>query len=65
MISEGVQVPPRPLIKTNHQGNQIFLLVINAAAEEEKKIITIIGAVKLAGVNIHNKTFMSMPGGRP
>ena len=38
LISGGVQVPPRMPTKTNHQGNQRLLLVINAAVDTEEKI---------------------------
>ena len=31
LMSEGVQVPPRPPTETNHQGNQRLPLVRNAA----------------------------------
>ena len=64
-ISEGVQVPPRPPYKTNHQGNQRLPLVRNAAVESEKKITTIKEAVQPAIVSRHPRTFMSMLGGNP
>ena len=41
LLSEGVQVPPRPPTENNHQGNQRLILVIIVAMEAEKKIITI------------------------
>ena len=33
LISEGVQVPPRPPTETNHQGNQRLILVRNVEVE--------------------------------
>ena len=33
LISEGVQVPPRPPTENNHQGNHRLLLVRNAVVE--------------------------------
>ena len=37
LISEGVQVPPRPPTENNHLGNQRLLLVRNAALEAERR----------------------------
>ena len=45
LISEEVQVLPRPPTKTNHQGNHRLPLIINEAAETEKKTRTIKVAV--------------------
>ena len=59
-ISEGVQVPQRIPTETNHQGNQRLLLVINAAAEAEKKTRTIKPAVQPAGGGLRHRTFMRM-----
>ena len=41
LISEGVQVLPRPPTEKNHQWNQRLLLVRNAAVEAENNIWTI------------------------
>ena len=41
LISEGVQVPPRPPTETDNQGNQRLVLVRNASAEAENKTRTI------------------------
>ena len=41
LISEGVQVPPRPPTENNHKGNQRLILVRNTAVEAEKKTRTI------------------------
>ena len=46
LISEGVQVSPRPPTENNHQGNQRLVLVRNAAVKAEKKIRTIKAAVQ-------------------
>ena len=46
LISEDVQVPPRPPTETNQQENQRLLLVKNAAMESEKKIIMIKAALQ-------------------
>ena len=60
MISEGVQVTPRPPTENNHQGKQRLLLVINVAVESEKKTRTIKAAVQPATGSCHTKTFMGM-----
>ena len=65
LISEGVRVPSRPPTENNHQGKQRFLLVINAAVEEEKKIRIIKAAVKTASRNRHPKIFTGMIAGNP
>ena len=41
LIQEGVNYPPRKPTETNPKGNQRLPLVINAAAEAEKKTRTI------------------------
>ena len=45
LISEEVQVLPRPPTETNHQGNHRLPLIINEAAETENKTRTIKAAV--------------------
>ena len=45
LISEGIQVSPRPSAENIYQGNQRLLLVRNAALEEENNIRTIKAAV--------------------
>ena len=64
LISEGVQVPQRLPIETNHQINQRVVLVRNAAVEAEKKIRTIKGLLQPEGGNLHHRTFTSIPGVR-
>ena len=65
LISEGVQVTQRLPTLTNHQGNQRFLLVRNAAVEAEKKIRKIKSVVQPVCGGLHPRGFMSMPGGTP
>ena len=60
LISEGVQVTPRPSTENNHQGNQRLLLVRNASVESENKTRTIKAAVKPSTGIRHTKTFMGM-----
>ena len=63
LILEGVQVPQRLPIETNHKGNQRLILFINAAVESEKKTITIKAAVQSEGVFLYHRTFVRIPGG--
>ena len=65
LISERVQVPPRPPTENNHQGNQRLLLVRNVAVEAEKKTRTIKAAVKPAIGSLHPKIFMGILAGKP
>ena len=65
LISEGVQVTPRPRTENNHQVNQRLRLVRNAEVNAEKKIRTIKAAVQPAGIIRHPKTFMGMLAGNP
>ena len=65
LISEGVQIPPRPPTETNHQGNQRLILVRNAAVESEKKTRTIKMGVEPDIGSRHIRTFMGMLGGNP
>ena len=65
LISEGFQVPPRPITIHNHQGNQRLLLVRDAAVEAEKKIITIKVSMQPASGSRHYKTFVGMLAGNP
>ena len=65
LISEGVQVPPRPPTENNHQGNQRIPLVRNAAVEAEKKIRKKKVAVQPASGSRHPKTFIGMLGVNP
>ena len=65
LISEGVQVPPRPPTKNNHQGNQRLLMVKNAAAEVENKIRMIKKAVQPEIRSLHTRKFMGIIGRKP
>ena len=65
LISEGVQVPPRPPTETNHQGNQMFFLVRNAAVEAENKTRTIKALVQPESRIHHTITLIGMLGGKP
>ena len=65
LISEGVQVTPRPPSENNHQGNQRLLLDRNAAVEAENKTRTIKPSVKPESGVCHYKTFTGMIGGNP
>ena len=60
LISEGVQVPPRPPTINNHQGNQRLLMVKNAAAEVENKIRMIKKAVQPETRSLHTRTFLGI-----
>ena len=60
LVSDGFQVPPRPPTENNHQGNQRGPLVINAAEEAEKNIITIKAALQPSIRRRHTKTFMGV-----
>ena len=65
LISEGVQVPPRPKSGNNHQGNQRLPLVRNAAVEAEKKTRIIKAAVQPASGSRHPKKLTGMLAGNP
>ena len=65
LISEGFQVPPRPPIGNNNQGNQRLLLVRNVVVGSEKNIKTIKAAVKPASGGRHTNIFMVMLAGKP
>ena len=65
LISEGVQVPPRPPTENNHQGNQRLLLVRNSPVEEEKNIRTIKASVQPSSGSRHTRKFVGMFGGNP
>ena len=65
LISEGVQVPPRPPTENNHQEKQKVLLVKNAALKAENNIRKINVAVKLESGRRHPRKFMGMLGGNP
>ena len=65
LISEWVQVPLRLPTETNNQRNQGLILFRNAATEAEKKIRTIKAEVQPVGGSLHQRTFMSIPGGSP
>ena len=60
LISEGVQVPPRPPTETNHQGNHRLLLVINETVKPEKKFRTTKAAVQPVSGSHYPKTFMGV-----
>ena len=61
----GVQSPQRPLTKTNQQGKQRLILVINAAMEAEKKIRMIKAVVKPEIGSLHPRKFIDMICGNP
>ena len=65
LIWEGVQVPPRKPTEKYHQGNKSIPLVLNAAVEEERKIITIKVGVQPEIVSLHPSTFIGIIGGNP
>ena len=52
-------------MKTNHQGNQRLLLIINLSVEAEKKIRTIKATVQRASGGRYPKIFMGMLAGNP
>ena len=60
LMSEGVQVHPKPPNEKNHQENQRFLLVINAAVEAEKTIRKIKMALQPASRICNLKTLMGI-----
>ena len=63
--SEGVQVPPRPPIENNFQGNQRLLLIRNAEVKSEKNTRTIKASVQPSSGILHNKKYIGMLGGNP
>ena len=64
-ISEVFQVLPSTSTENNIQGNQRFLLVMNAAVEAEKKTRTIKAALQPESRIYHTKTLLEMLKGNP
>ena len=65
MISEGVKVPLRVPMKTNHYEKQRILLVRNSALEAENKIRTIKSTVQPASECHHPSVFVGMRWRKP